>query len=138
MLKLKNTRHTSVTIKVMKPYLKGVIQPGNNRHYVGRKHGLIRYVLESLPLFVLLVYIGYLRGGVYWLLPVGYVVLAAIYYETIDKWLDKLSWVIFWRRIFPPAIKNADDIESERLMKNFAKSPTAENKRKLEEYFKAK
>lgn len=122
----------------MKDYVKGVIQPGNNRHYIGHRRSLARYIIESIPLFALLTYFAYLHGGSYWLWLIGYVVFTAVYYPTLDKLFDNLTWNLLWRHIYPPTVKSAGEIESEQLMKKFAKSPTSENKRKLEAFFKDK
>lgn len=106
--------------------LKGLLRPTQNRHYVGPKLHFLRYILNYLPIFLVLMVLAVWQSSwLFLLLLMGMIALVILDYFVFDAISDRL----LWSRLFKRHYDYVPDISDEHhaVMKDYEKNPTTEN-----------
>jgi len=98
----------------MKSALKIFLQPIANRHYTSNKASALLYAARFTPVVLLCVWGAFTISAVFWLVLAGIVAAGVVDYVLFDALFDKLSWKLFWGRLYR---QDAPVSEEHRRMK---------------------
>lgn len=121
--------------KVLKGFWYGLFMPRSNRYFVGMKlYTAIFLFRYSLPILILTVAM-ILEPSTSWL-PLWVLVISTMFLNFFVIWWleEKFTWKYLWSGHYEQVQRTDED----KLIKEFEKDPSDENRKKLEEVEKEK
>ena len=114
---------------------KELVRPTSNRYYLGRRNHLIQFIITSIPILLITVFITITDFTKYWWVPLGALAILLIMYFITDWLRDKIEWSIKKRYYQRPEHSKSDQ-ELFQLMKDYEQAPTPEKRAQLAERMK--